>query len=257
VKRSLFALTCASLAAGLGVAGYFVGHARADGIPSTAAMTYGGTLTDLNGTPLTGSQNLQLTFWDAATAGNQKCTAGPTATALVAGTFQLALPDACTAAVHASPDLWVELFVNGASLGRTKLGAVPFAVEAAHASVATSAAQVPCSATDMIDTGAGFCIDTTDQSESAYASSLATCATAGKVVCSLTQLCTAYIRGVGSLSTTAPYRVSDLMFFMGDNTAYFGGGGGGNGLHLPTACGILTPGPHGGVLSFRCCREKG
>jgi hypothetical protein len=31
------------------------------------------------------------------------------------------------------PDLWAEVVVDGASLGRAKLGAVPFAVEAAHA----------------------------------------------------------------------------------------------------------------------------
>jgi hypothetical protein len=255
VKRFLFA--SASLVFAVGAAAYFISHARADGIPSTNAMTYGGTLTDLNGTPLTGPQNLQVTFWDAGTAGNQKCTVGPTATPLVAGNFQLALPDACTAAVHASPDLWVELFVNGASLGRTKLGAVPFAVEAAHASTATNAAQVPCSSADMVDTGAGFCIDTDDQSETAYASSLTTCAMAGKVVCSLSQLCTAYIRGVGNLSTTAPYRVSDLMLFTADGNAYFGGGAGGNPLQLPASCGIVTPGPYAAARSFRCCRTKG
>jgi hypothetical protein len=56
----------------------------------------------------------------------------------VAGRFQLALPD-CQAAVGASPDLWLEAIVDGKSLGRTKLGAVPYAIEASHAVSADSA----------------------------------------------------------------------------------------------------------------------
>jgi hypothetical protein len=36
-------------------------------------------------------------------------------------------------------DLWAELFVDGASVGRNKVGAVPFAVEAGNAATATSA----------------------------------------------------------------------------------------------------------------------
>jgi hypothetical protein len=119
--------------------GYMSGRARASGIPASQPLTYSGTLTDTTGAPLTGTRNIQVELWDAATAGNMQCSAGPTALTLVAGTFRVSLPDSCTGAVHAMTDLWAELFVDGASVGRNKLGAVPFAVEAGNAATATSA----------------------------------------------------------------------------------------------------------------------
>jgi hypothetical protein len=112
----------------------------------------------------------------------------------------------------------------------------------------------------MVDTGAGFCMDAADRTESGtvYGSSVGTCASEGKVVCSFSQLCTAKARGVGTLGTVA-YRVSDLMFYTGNNTSFFGGGGGGNPLNMPAACSTLSaPGPNGATtLPFRCCRGKG
>jgi len=102
-------------------------------------MTYGGVLTDSSGTPLTGMKTIQLAFWPAATGGTPACTTLASAVSLVAGNFQVALPDSCTAAVHALGDLWVEVLVDGATLGRTKLGAVPYAVEADSASRAVGA----------------------------------------------------------------------------------------------------------------------
>jgi hypothetical protein len=56
------------------------------------------------------------------------------------GSFQLALPNECTTVVHDRTDLWVELIVDSVLLPRTKLGAVPYAVEADHASRASAAA---------------------------------------------------------------------------------------------------------------------
>jgi hypothetical protein len=132
---------------------YFAGRARAAGIPATTPMTYSGVLTDMAGTPLTGSKNIQIQFWDAATAGNSTCMVGPASQMLNAGAFQVALPDTCTAAVHGSPDQWVEVFVDGASLGRTKLGAVPYAVEADKAKSAATAAQATSAATATDATG--------------------------------------------------------------------------------------------------------
>jgi len=119
--------------------GYSIGRARAAGIPASMPMTYSGVLTDATGAPLSGSKNIQISIFDMASAGTLQCTVGPTAISLVNGGFQVALPDACTTAVHAKPDLWLEVFADGASLGRTKLGAVPYAVEADHAKSADSA----------------------------------------------------------------------------------------------------------------------
>jgi hypothetical protein len=110
-------------------------------------LTYSGVLTDVNGVPLTAaSKNIQVTLWDMATAGTQACSTASTATPLAAGAFQVVLPAACTAAIHTTGDLWVELFVDGASLGRTKLGATPYAIEADHAVTADQSSggfQVP------------------------------------------------------------------------------------------------------------------
>jgi hypothetical protein len=109
----------------------------------------------------------------------------------------------------------------------------------------------------MVDSGAGFCIDSSDSTESGYGSSFATCADAGKMVCSFREICTAIRRSIGGLGSS--YRVSDLMFWTGNNTAYFGGSGGANALNMPAACSSLTaPGPSSGTnFKFRCCRGKG
>jgi hypothetical protein len=118
-------------------AGYLVSRARAAGIPASQPLAYSGVLTDTSGTPLTGSKNILVQFYDQPTAGNTQCTIGPMTVTLTAGAFSIALPDTCTAAVHASTDLWVDVFVDGNSLGRSKLGAVPYAVEAAAATAAS------------------------------------------------------------------------------------------------------------------------
>ncbi|MGE5787010.1 MAG: fibrinogen-like YCDxxxxGGGW domain-containing protein, partial [Myxococcales bacterium] len=71
--------------------------------------------------------------------GNQVCATPSTSTNLINGTFQVPLTDSCADAVRASPDLWLEVLVDGASLGRSKFGAVPYAVEARTASNAAGA----------------------------------------------------------------------------------------------------------------------
>jgi hypothetical protein len=128
----------ATLIAGTGI-GYSIHRAIAAGIPASMPMTYSGVLTDSANKPLTGSQNIQLSIYDMATGGTLQCSVGPSAVTLVNGTFQIPLSSACTTAIHATPDLWLEVFVGGASLGRSKLGAVPYAVESAHAVSADTA----------------------------------------------------------------------------------------------------------------------
>jgi hypothetical protein len=118
---------------------YMVGRARAAGVPATAPLTYAGTLTDASGVPLTGSKNIQVQVWDAATAGNIVCSTASSAQTLAGGAFSVALPAACATGIHANPDLWSEVLVDGASLGRVKLGAVPYALEADSASNAVGA----------------------------------------------------------------------------------------------------------------------
>ena len=133
-SRRLITSAAAGFVAVAVVSAYFVGRARAAGIPTTAPLTYSGILTDTNGTPLTGSKNLQVQIWDAATAGNIVCTTPSSAQALVGGSFSVVLPAACLTGVHNTGELWSEVLVDGASVGRSKLGAVPYAVEADTAS---------------------------------------------------------------------------------------------------------------------------
>jgi hypothetical protein len=138
-NRQVVAVGLASLVAVAIGSAYLVGRARASGVPATQPLTFSGVLTDTTGAPLTGSKNLQVQVWDDAAAGNVVCTSGSTAQTLVGGSFSIGLPTTCTTAVHASPDLWAELLVDGASVGRTKLGAVPYALEADTASNAAGA----------------------------------------------------------------------------------------------------------------------
>jgi hypothetical protein len=121
------------------VLGYLGGGAYAAGIPTSNALTYAGVLSDPGGVPLTGIKRIQISLFNRATPdGVIQCTAGPEMKTLVAGGFQMDLT-ACAKAINATPDLWVEVFVDGVSLGRAKLGAVPFALEAGHATASDSA----------------------------------------------------------------------------------------------------------------------
>jgi hypothetical protein len=124
-----------ALGAALGVASaaFLAGRAFAAGAPDTEPLTYSGTLTNANGTPLSGERAILLRFWDKGTDGDVLCTRPEENITLTLGRFSLALPDDCTDAVRSNPDLWVEIVVDDVSLGLAKVGAVPFALEASHA----------------------------------------------------------------------------------------------------------------------------
>jgi len=254
MKRKPFLVGLVGCLMFVGLAGaYLVGRARAAGIPASTAMTYSGTLTDASGVPLTGSKNLQVAFFKMATAmtgETPECVVALPGQMLVGGAFQATLPDTCTDAVHRLSDLWIEVSVDGAPLPRTKIGAVPYAVEVDRS----------CPVAGMLDSGAGYCIDAADRTESAYGSSIATCGGEGKMVCSFMQLCTAKVRNVGGLST-ANYRLADMMYNSPDSHHYLGSnyapGGTANPLSMPAACtGLSTPTPNGSPVPFRCCRTK-
>jgi hypothetical protein len=114
--------------------------ARAAGIPAANAMVYSGYLESPDGKPMTEPVSVELALWDSVTAGKKLCKAPAQSVTPNNGSFNLSLPDECTAAVAAHPDLWLEPVIGGTSLGRSKLGAVPYAVEASHADRADTAA---------------------------------------------------------------------------------------------------------------------
>jgi hypothetical protein len=84
---------------------------------------------------------------DTGTPGHRD-TGTPTGIGLVNGRFSIPLPDDCTIKFGSNAQVWAEVLVGStanavASLGRAKLGAVPYAVEANHAVSADRAAATP------------------------------------------------------------------------------------------------------------------
>ncbi len=127
---SLFlGLSCAVILAGA-LAGYLAGTAGASGIPTTDPLFYSGTLTDTAGKPFSGSKSMGVDLWSAKTGGTKRCTTPVKTVTVTVGRFRVALSKTCVEAIKQSPDLWVESTVDGASMGRAKIGAVPYAVEA-------------------------------------------------------------------------------------------------------------------------------
>jgi len=129
----------------LGLGGAGIGmHAVAAGIPSADVLTYTGYLETPQGMPVTTKVNLRVAVYNAVEAGQKLCENALADVSLVSGRFSMPLPD-CVAQVKANPDLWVETSVNDAPLGRTKLGAVPYALEAGHATSADAVGSLPAS----------------------------------------------------------------------------------------------------------------
>lgn len=119
-------------------------QARAAGIPDTDVLTYTGYLENPDGTPIAGQPAVAVAFYsDAEMTEKALCSAKmPAAPGVVNGRFQVPLPQDCVDAVQSNPHLWVDVEVDGSSLGATKLGAVPYALEAGHSVVADSAAKL-------------------------------------------------------------------------------------------------------------------
>jgi hypothetical protein len=127
-KRITLGVVSMALAAGLG----YAIRAAASGIPGANALAYAGELEDAKG-PITGVHNIQVFLFDAATAGSSLCQSTTAAIDVFDGHFSVPLPDGCTTAAGANPNIWIDVLVDGSDTGRTKIGAVPYAVEANHA----------------------------------------------------------------------------------------------------------------------------
>ncbi len=134
--RKTTAMATMGMCAVVGIAAYRIGRARADGVPTTSPLYYGGFLDD-SGTPVTGPRNVTVRLWDMPSAGTAVCTTVAPATPFNNGRFRVELDPACATAVRASPDLWAEVLVDRTTLPRAKLGAVPYALEAGRAAAAS------------------------------------------------------------------------------------------------------------------------
>jgi hypothetical protein len=134
-------LVCAGTVAGFGVRSVL-----ADGVPTADPLYYAGTLAEA-GQLVSGARDVTVTLWaDAAATGTPLCSTPAPATPVVSGRFRVALAPACTAALHQKSDAWVEVLVGGTSVGRSKIGAVPYALESDHALTATAAASAASAA---------------------------------------------------------------------------------------------------------------
>jgi hypothetical protein len=142
MKRSMKWAAIGAGTLGILAVGFSAGRARAGGIPDKGALTYSGLLQDAKGVPLLGPEYVNVQFWDhptKTTGVDLLCESGLSLTPLVNGRFSVPLPDDCTAKVASTPTVFVDVIVGpstdeAASLGgRSKLGAVPYAVEAGNA----------------------------------------------------------------------------------------------------------------------------
>ena len=118
-------------------AGYWAGRARADGVPPQNALTYSGVAVS-DGVPLSGPHRIAVGLWDdlaSTDTAHRKCVTEAEALSVQAdGRFSLPLDEPCTAAVHAGAVLYAQVDVDGTTLGRARLSAVPYALEADRAS---------------------------------------------------------------------------------------------------------------------------
>jgi hypothetical protein len=118
------------------VSGYAVRGARAE-IPTTDALTYAGVLENIDGTPIAAaSKNVAVQLWDAQSGGTKLCERDSLPTPLTMGHFEVTMPGDCPPKLQAGKPAYVDVLVDGASIGRTKIGAVPYALEAGRASEA-------------------------------------------------------------------------------------------------------------------------
>jgi hypothetical protein len=147
-NRRLWLLALPIVAAA--VTGLIVNHrsASAVGVPVNNPLFYSGRIVE-SGTPANGTRSIIIDFWDDATStdsAHRQCETAATTTTVTNGLFRVALDPSCVTAIHSTSDMWAEITVGTVSLGRRKIGAVPFALEAAHAAdVPPSALVLPSS----------------------------------------------------------------------------------------------------------------
>lgn len=147
--RKTSALVTLGLCSLVGVVAYRVGRARADGVPTVSPLYYGGVLDD-GGRPVEGMRNVTIRLWDMASGGTAACTTVTPNTTFSAGRFRIELDAACTGAVRANPNLWAEVLVDSTTFARTKLGAVPYALEAGRAAGASGPLEARIAAVEAL-----------------------------------------------------------------------------------------------------------
>lgn len=91
--------------------GYLIKSVSAAGAPTQGALVYSAQLTDLNGTPVSGTKNVQVALYQKQTPAAEErpeCIANMAGLSLIAGRFQVGLPETCADATRKLTDLWIE-----------------------------------------------------------------------------------------------------------------------------------------------------
>lgn len=116
-------------------------HVAAEGGPIAQPLFYAGTVSSKQGDPLDGTHAINVSLFSAAAGGTALCSTSTLQVPVSAGRFRVELPSGskgCREAVANNPDTWIELTVDSATFPRTKVGAVPYAIEADHSKSASS-----------------------------------------------------------------------------------------------------------------------
>ena len=111
-----------------------VNSALAAGIPTSQPLFYGGYLEDAaTGKPASGTVSISVSLYKTSSSSTAECTTNAGNVLLSSGRFRVALNSQCLTAIQNNPDLWVGVLVNGSALPRSKIGAVPYAIETKEA----------------------------------------------------------------------------------------------------------------------------
>jgi len=138
------------------VAGYGL-RAHAEGAPTKQPLFYAGILEE-GGKLASGPHTITLTLFATETAGGALCISETAGAPVDDGRFRVEVSADCVDAMKAQPDTWVALRFTGSDgvphelPQRSKVGAVPYSLEAQHAVNATNG--VPAGAIMMF---AGAC----------------------------------------------------------------------------------------------------
>ena len=109
--------------------GVFVGVAIAERSAAAPPLAYSGVILEGAGPVADGSHTVGLALFTSESGGTALCVVAPAALTTRAGHFsiEVAAPE-CGTAIEQNDSLWVELTVDGSTLSRSRVGAVPFAV---------------------------------------------------------------------------------------------------------------------------------
>ena len=152
------ALGCTALGAG-----YMLSTAKAAGPVAHGALHYSGYMEDISGAPVTGNRNVGIKLWSNNSTTKEVCDTPATSISVQQGHFRVPLKQACNVLLHTYPEAWVEVIVDSESLGPSKRGAAPYAVQATASPIEISEGCPTDYTRDKTATGITLCKQGNDE----------------------------------------------------------------------------------------------